>query len=115
MPNTNDSADDPSGADRREFERVPARIDVRFGHASDAARALRAYSLNLSVGGLCLRTQKRYELGELLQLDLDAQSESFSLRGVVAWVRDGTIGVRFEEVSEPDRVRLQRLVQHFRR
>lgn len=104
-----------SGADRRQFERVSARIEVRFGHPSDAARALRAYSLNLSVGGLCLRTQRRYELGEILRLELDAQSESFVLKGVVAWVRDGTIGVRFQEVSDDDRDRLTRLVTTFQR
>lgn len=102
-----------SGAERRQFERFAARIEVRFGHASDAARAFRAYSLNLSVGGLCLRTQKRYELGELLRLELDVQSESFLLKGVVAWVRDGAIGVRFEDVGEEDRERLTRIVTAF--
>ena len=105
-----------SGADRRQFERIPARIEVRFGHPSDAARALRAYSLNLSVGGLCLRTQRKYELGEPLRLELDVQSgEAFELKGVVAWVRDGAIGVRFEDMSEDERERLTRLVTTFRR
>lgn len=104
-----------SGADRRQFERIPARIAVRFGHPSDAARALRAYSLNLSVGGLCLRTQKRYELGEVLRLELDTQSDSFVLKGVVAWVRDGAIGVRFEDMTEEERERLTQLVTTFRR
>lgn len=104
-----------SGADRRQFERLPARIEVRFGHPSDAAKALRAYSLNLSVGGLCLRTQRRYDLGEILRLELDVQSEAFVLKGVVAWVRDGAIGVRFQDMTDEDRERLTRLMTTFRR
>src|SRR4051812_29282631 len=54
------------GEDRRQFERVAAHIEVRFGRADEAARALRAYSLNFSVGGLCLKTQRPYEIGDRL-------------------------------------------------
>lgn len=100
--------------DRRREERVPARVEVRFKGASDAARALKAYSLNFSVGGLCLRTSRRYELGATLKLSLDVGGESYELAGAVAWVRDGAVGVRFENVSEADRQRLESLVASLR-
>ncbi len=110
----------PSGAlgggvanpsDRRTSERIAARIEVRFTEPGHAARALRAYSLNLSAGGLCLRTRRRYELGAVLELQLDVAGEAWRLEGAVAWVRDGAIGVRFENVNPADRARLQALLQ----
>lgn len=104
-------SEDP-GDERRQHERVTARIEVRFGRADEAARALRAYSLNFSVGGLCLKTQKPYEVGERLSLDMTIEGEELSLIGVVAWVRSGVaIGVRFEDVKAEDRKRLQALVE----
>ena len=101
----------PSGEDRRQFERVSAHIEVRFGRADEAARALRAYSLNFSIGGLCLKTQRPYELDEKLSLTMTIEGHEVICLGVVAWVRPGAIGVRFEEVKAEDRVRLQAMVE----
>ncbi len=103
------------GVERRKDERVVARIDVRFQEASEAARAFRAYSLNFSVGGLCLRTRKRYDVGAQLQLALTVEGQEYSLSGVVAWERSGAIGVRFDKVDPEDRKRLSDLVARFRR
>lgn len=104
-----------SGADRRQHERVSARIEVRFGKADQAARALRAYSLNFSVGGLCLKTQRTYELGDRLSLSMTIEGQELEMMGVVAWVRGEAIGVRFENVKDEDRQRLQQLVESLRK
>ncbi|HVE86872.1 MAG TPA: PilZ domain-containing protein [Myxococcales bacterium] len=102
---------EPSGEDRRRYERVSAKVEVRFGKAHEAARALRAYSLNFSVGGLCLKTQRPYEIGDRLSLSMTIEGQEFSFNGAVAWVRPGVaIGVRFEDVKDADRDRLQALV-----
>ncbi|HYV43450.1 MAG TPA: TIGR02266 family protein [Myxococcaceae bacterium] len=102
----------PQGEDRRQHERVTAHIEVRFGRADEAARALRAYSLNFSVGGLCLKTQRPYELGERLSLSMTIEGREVECLGVVAWVRSGVaIGVRFEEVKDADRALLQQMVK----
>ncbi|MFB1485172.1 TIGR02266 family protein [Corallococcus sp. RDP092CA] len=102
---------------RRADERVAARFEVRFGQMEDAARALRAYSLNLSAGGLCLRTRKSYDVGAQVRLAMVIDGEEFHLTGVVAWVRDEAeaIGVRFVDVSEEDHERLRRVVASFKR
>lgn len=100
--------------DRRADERVAARIEVRFPAPANAARAFRAYSLNLSLGGLCLKTRRRYPVGERLALSLHLESEEYRLTGVVAWERGGAIGVRFENLSAEDRQRLEEVVQHYR-
>jgi uncharacterized protein (TIGR02266 family) len=112
-----DSPPDRPGSpenDRRNDERVIARVDVRFQESSQAVRAFRAYSLNFSVGGLCLKTRRRYEVGSELQLALTVEGEEFSLTGVVAWERGGAIGVRFENVDSADRKRLSDLVSRFK-
>lgn len=101
--------DDGKGKERRQSRRVEARVEVRFSEANAAARALRAYSLNLSVGGLCLRTQKTYPVGAAPQLTLKIGGEEFDLLGVVAWTRNGAIGVRFEDLAERDRQRLEEI------
>lgn len=104
-------------ANRRAHERVTATFDVRFQEAQDAARALRAYSLNLSAGGLCLRTRRSYDVGSRVRLQMTVSGEDFELEGVISWVRDDAeaIGVRFIDVSEADQARLQRVVTSFKR
>src|SRR5262249_40925240 len=96
--------------ERRKQPRAPARVEVRFKAASDAAAALRAYSLNFSVGGLCLRTEKTYPIGAELNLFLKFEESNFELTGLVAWERRGAIGVRFVNLRPEDRERLERLV-----
>ena len=118
VPMSAESTPDRVGApavERRKDERVVARIEVRFQEASEAARAFRAYSLNLSVGGLCLKTRKQYEVGAALQLLLTVEDQEYSLSGAVAWERNGAIGVRFENVDATDRKRLSDLVGRFKR
>lgn len=102
--------EDSSAAERRHEPRLPGRLEVRFSLASQAARALRAYSLNFSMGGLCLKPHGAYPVGTELRLTLQIQDQGFELDAVVAWVREGAIGVRFIQVDEPARERLQALI-----
>jgi uncharacterized protein (TIGR02266 family) len=98
------------GEERRTEERIPAKVEVHFKQTDHAARALRAYSLNFSAGGLCLRTDRRYEVGAALTLSLRIAGEAFSLTGAVAWVRDGAVGVRFDRANPDDVQTLDRLL-----
>lgn len=98
-------------SDRRSYERIPARVEVRFDEKVDAAKAFRAYSLNLSAGGLCFRTKREYQLGELLTLSLLIEGEKYSVKGIVAWIRGDAVGIRFEDVPPADRARLQDVVE----
>jgi uncharacterized protein (TIGR02266 family) len=102
---------------RRIDERIAARFEVRFNQSQEAAKALRAYSLNISAGGLCLRTQRAYDVGTPVQMDMVIEGQAFQIQGVIAWVRDESeaIGVRFTEMSEQDRERLQRVIDSIRR
>ncbi len=96
---------------------MPARFEVHFNYTQDAAKALRAYSLNVSAGGLCLRTRKSYDVGSPVRMDMVIEGESFQLQGIIAWVRDEAeaVGVRFTDMSEEDRARLQRVIDSIKR
>jgi uncharacterized protein (TIGR02266 family) len=107
-----ESAEADQEAERRHELRIAGRLEVRFSMPAQAARALRAYSLNFSLGGLCLRPHRPYPVGTELQLCLQIQSESLELFGVVAWVRNGAIGVRFVQLSPHAKERLGQLIEH---
>lgn len=102
--------DNPPFSERRREHRVEGRIEVHFGETSEAGRALAAYSVNFSTGGLCLKTRREYAVGAKLHLALRVAGDPIELLGVVAWTRNGAIGVRFEGVTPEARARLEALV-----
>jgi uncharacterized protein (TIGR02266 family) len=95
---------------RRRDAHLPARIEVRFTELAAAARVLRAYSLNFSVGGMCLRTRRKYPLGSLLHLFVKIENEEYRIAAVVAWTRGDAIGVRFQNLDREARLRFTQLV-----
>ena len=98
-------------------ERVTARFEVRFTETQDAARALRAYSLNLSAGGLCLRTRRSYDVGAQVQVAMEIERRGLQPRGRhrLGAREAEAIGVRFINMREEDRVRLQRVLDTLKR
>ena len=96
-----------TASERRTDPRYTAHFDVRFSRATDAAKALNAFSLNFSSGGLCLRSKTPYALGESLSLSLAVEGEQFELDGVVSWIRGEAVGVRFVNVKATVRARLE--------
>ena len=93
--------------ERRADPRYGAHFDVRFSRKSDAARALNAFSINFSSGGLCVRTRTTYAVGELLALSLTIEGQLFELEGVVSWTRGEAIGVRFVNLNPAVRAQLE--------
>src|SRR5262245_52610800 len=105
------------GEERRETDRIPVRIEVHFHDAAAAAEALRSYAVNFSVGGICLKTDRSYPVGHLLQLVLLVDEERFELEGVVAWARgrEQAIGVRLRAGGSGAEERRGALVQRLGR
>ncbi len=102
------SSSPASSPDRRADARYAAHFDVRFSRVSDAARALNAFSVNFSAGGLCVRSGRSdHQLGDALSLELTIEGQQFSLEGVVAWQRGDAVGVRFVNVDQVTRKRLE--------
>jgi uncharacterized protein (TIGR02266 family) len=96
-----------SPADRRRDFRYSTHFDVRFAQVTDAAKAMKAFSINLSAGGLCVRSKTRREVGEVLRLDMTIERDTLSLDGVVAWVYGDALGVRFVNVRPDQKERLE--------
>lgn len=94
-------------ADRRKDVRVGAKLEIRFSAAKQAAKALNAFSVNFSAGGLCLRTKTPHVVGDRLALSVDIEGERFELKGAVMWIKGDVIGLRFEDVAGKDRERLE--------
>lgn len=105
----------PNGIDRRKHERIAARVEVRFAEREHAQRAFKAFSLNFSVGGVCLKTDRVYEIGSQLSLTIQVGEEQHALNGVVAWVRSGAVGVRFDISGDADRMAVARIMNSVRR
>lgn len=91
--------DSKSDVERRQDKRYVAAFDVRFARAAQAAQALRAFSINFSARGLCLRTKEPHAKGEILKLDLTVEGVVYRLEAEVAWVRGDAMGVRFVNVD----------------
>jgi uncharacterized protein (TIGR02266 family) len=98
-------------SERRRDPRVGARFDVAFKHQAEAAKAFKAFSVNFSAGGLCLRSQKPHAVGDEVQLVVEVEQEHFELKGTVQWARAGVVGVRFIDVTQEDRERLEKVAR----
>ena len=100
------------GAERRHTPRHPLKLGVRFSTAQELASAVRASTLNVGLGGLCLLTRRSYSAGTelLLKIELGA-GEVIDVVAVVAWARPGkAIGVRFAHLTDDHRAKLENLV-----
>src|SRR4051794_30722565 len=78
---------------------LAAAITLKFTDADTLGEALRTYSGQHGMGGLCIQVVKYYELGDQLQLTVDYGAMALPIRGVVAWRKPGFIGVRFQPMS----------------
>lgn len=96
-------------ANRRTDPRFSASVEVNFRSEGDAAKAFRAWSLNFSTGGLCLKVKQGRGLGDRFRVSLTIEGEAFDVEGVVAWSRGDTVGLRFVNLSPHDRQRLEQV------
>ena len=98
--------------DRRREGRFPAEVDLSLAPAEGVGDVLRTSSVNLSLSGLCVRTERRYPVGQRLALCLTLGAGPFDVRGVVVWSRPQTaeLGIRLVDLSEEACSRLEAVV-----
>jgi c-di-GMP-binding flagellar brake protein YcgR len=101
----------PPGSRRREA-RISAWLDVELTIGDDFRGPFLTNSVNLSLGGMCVRSERSVAVGQPLGLRLLASTGALEVQGVVAWVQPRTsmIGLRFVDVSEDVAVQLESLV-----
>ena len=101
-------------SDRRREDRIPAKIELHFNAAKDAAKAFKSFSLNFSPGGLCVRTRDSHQIGDRMTVHLIVEGQPFDLECVVQWVRGPVAGMRFEGLTAEERVKLERVAEALR-
>lgn len=84
-------------------------LEVGFASSIDAARA---WSRDLSAGGIALQTTSRLPVGTQLQLVLHipAFDEPLEVEGEVAWSRDDAMGIAFRSLAPEAERRIRELV-----
>ncbi|MGC4114031.1 MAG: PilZ domain-containing protein [Myxococcales bacterium] len=102
----------PPGSERRMTPRHPLRLGVRFSTPQELASAVRASTLNVGLGGLCLLTKHSYEKGTELMLKIElGPTEVIDVVGIVAWARPGkAVGIRFQHLTDEHRALLENLI-----
>jgi uncharacterized protein (TIGR02266 family) len=104
------SAMESEGAQRPpRAPRATVALEVQFGGAADAARA---YTRDISAGGLALSTEKPLPQGTRvnLQVKVPGMAESVRALGSVVWSRPGAMGIAFETIEPEAHSRLKQLV-----
>ena len=88
-----DSADD-----RREFERKPLTVEIRFDGGDATGRAT---TRDIGLGGLYMATTAELPEGTTLQLRIMLGAEELNVNGLVVYFDPGHgVGVRFHGLTE---------------
>lgn len=97
-------------ASRRLYERFDIELPVVVLH--DGAE-IPASSINISLGGMLIRTEKRIAFGAnvIVRLELPALKHAAELPAVVRWDRDGQIGVQFNGLRAKDTWAINQLMK----
>ncbi|MDB5037019.1 MAG: type pilus assembly PilZ [Bacteriovoracaceae bacterium] len=106
----------PPDLSKRQKLRVDANYQVRMESVGEFKKA---YIKNISGGGFFIETDNLSAMGTqiTLELFLPEEKESLKIKGEVAWTnpKKGTatpqgIGIKFLSLSEPQRLKIQKLV-----
>jgi len=115
------SGGDQEVAERRRHKRFLDEVRVRYRDLENAEPSRWGRSRDLSLGGLCLLSDRRLVVGSHLALEIQIPDETAPVLALARVRRclgeDTTFasGVEFLWVSEEDRANLRRLAAHFRR
>lgn len=102
--------------ERRRYPRIDASIEVNFDYGMES---FTEYTLNLSLGGLYIKTTRPLDMDALITVDftLPGFDYSFRIRGKVVWKKsveteEGPpgMGIEFTDVSKADEEALLQFV-----
>ncbi len=117
LPSLESSDLSSSDVEKREFTRIDVQdrqISVRFHNEMHFAKH---YIENISVGGVFVKTNIKYEMGEIVPIAFEIKTqdlespELFQLKARVCRIVDGGIGLEFTNLDQVSRSRLESYVQ----
>ena len=94
--------------EKRRYPRIPASIEVNYDYGMES---FTDYTLNLSQGGLYIKTTRPLDMGSLITVDFTLPSFDYSFRisGKVVWKKtveteEGPpgMGIEFQDLSKDD-------------
>lgn len=101
----NDFAEALAPSERRKSDRKKLIIDVKFedGDATGIAN-----TRDIGVGGLYMTTSASLAMGTPVFMKMNVGDREISLNGTVVYIDPGQgVGVRFQDISEDDKVFLK--------
>lgn len=103
----------PSNEQGREgrVARVEAVLEVSFGSSQEVVRA---YSKDIGVGGIAIKTERPLQVGSALELRIKLPGGPLPLvaQGKVVWAAKEAMGVEFVALSKADDQRLKEHLVH---
>lgn len=100
-----ETVEELSGEERRQHDRSRLIVDVHFDGAESTGVAS---TKDISSGGLYLKTQTRIPVGATLALRIPLGDEHLVVKAEVVYSNPGEgVGVKFKELSEDARRRLE--------
>jgi uncharacterized protein (TIGR02266 family) len=109
----NDNKDAPL---LRRFVRVPVTLQIKFAGLDDLAAMIRASTLNLSLGGMFICTEKVKPVGQRVEIELPLkEGPPLRIKGVVRHIHtlDGQphgLGIEFDDLSPEARGVIENLL-----
>lgn len=114
-PDASDETRVWSGAERREFIRLPTHIRIQFAEPAEPEPRI---ARDISQGGLFIPTRRALDVGSDVRLQIGEPDSVIEVRGTVAWVqteatqrRAAGMGIRFGKLSLDQRRAISRVVQ----
>lgn len=93
--------------DNRRHLRIGVALQVKFSSIEDLENMINASAIDLSCGGMFIRTNKESEKGRKVEIELPGENSTpVRIRGTVRHIRyiDGQpdgIGIEFNELDDP--------------
>ena len=111
-----------SGAERRRYKRIPARLVAHFRRGSEPAH--QAITQNISLGGVFIETHIEFAIGDPVEFDLHLPTEKnndsvkIAVRGRVCWRQQRPIpgiGVDMQSITSKNRRHVTRYIRRHER
>ena len=107
--NAKENSEDNALRDKRQSDRKKLIVDVRFEGGDTTGISS---TENISIGGLFIKTNQKFEEGTPLHLTLTLDGTEVSINGFVVFVEEGHgVGVRFEDLSPNTEELIKREIQ----
>lgn len=107
--------------DQRRFDRIPHPFETKCRLTQEPLKPwIDTLTRDLSAAGMCVQSNERFEVGALLdvQMQLPNVPGTLQLQGRVVWQRGSTVmeyGIEFLEITPDQQAQIDELVQFLKK